>query len=158
MLMTGCGLEGPIPSPPKRDAPAAANQSPEQKPAATGKAAPEKVAGHGFGREKSTAETKPGTVREKAAVGVGERGRGYGGDPITAAIKARWSAEERIVFDKIRHDLDIYKADKGQFPRDFQEFKKEILSPSNLKLPPLPTGDSYSYDPIGGELLVEHSK
>ena len=64
-------------------------------------------------------------------MGAGERGRDYGGDPITAAIKARWSAEEKIVFDRIRHDLDVYKADKGQFPKDYQEFMKGIsLSPA----------------------------
>jgi len=150
-LLAGCGLEGPIPSGPKRDVATPA-------PAPAQQAASEKPAGSAPSPAKSTAETKPGRVREKAAVGAGERGRGYGGDPITAAIKARWSAEERIVFDRIRHDLDLYKAGKGQFPKDYQEFNKEILIPGNLKLPPLPEGDSYSYDPIGGELMVEHSK
>ena len=134
----------------------AAKGSGDQK---TSEQAASQATGSGAGTARTSGETKPGTVREKAAVGAGERGRGYGGDPITAAIKARWTAEEATAFGRIRHDLDIYKADKGQFPKDYEEFEKEILIPNNLKkLPPLPAGDSYIYDPIGGELLVEHSK
>ena len=47
--------------------------------------------------EKATAEQKPGMVREKAAVGIGEKGRGYGGDMITVPVKALWTAKEKIV-------------------------------------------------------------
>ena len=44
MLLTGCGLDGPIPGAPKRDAPRGRQVSrAEQKPAAAEKAAPEKA-------------------------------------------------------------------------------------------------------------------
>ncbi len=158
VLMTGCGLEGPIPSGPKRDGAAPVSPPSETKPAAGAKAAPEGAAVHGAGASKSTAETKPGTIREKADVGAGEKGRGYGGDPISAALKARWSVEEKLTYGRIRQALDLYKAEKGQFPSDYEAFRKEILVPNNFKLPKLPEGDNYSYDPIAGDLMVEHTK
>ncbi len=156
MLTTGCGLEGPIPSAPKRDAPPPAPiQSSEQKPAAVEKTAPEKSAGSAAGKEKATVETKPGTVREKAAVGMGEKGRGYGGGIVTMPLRTIWNAREMLVLDQIKEAMKLYKASEGHAPKTKEEFMDKIIKANNLKLPTLPEGHSYVYDPNTEELLVE---
>ena len=159
MLMTGCGLDGPTPSKPKSDAVPPPSQSSEQKPLASEKAAPEKAAVHEAGPGKPTAEPKPDAVREKAAVGMGEKGRGYGGGVITTPIKAMWSAREKVFLDQMYHALDLYKADHdGHAPKTQDEFMQQIIKENHLQLPALPEGERYVYDPNTGELMVEKPK
>ncbi|MEI8372386.1 MAG: hypothetical protein WCJ35_06060 [Planctomycetota bacterium] len=148
MFTTGCGLEGPIPSGPKPDVPAV-NKAVE--PNATEKNAPENQKTP----EKTTAEMKPGTVREKAAVGMGEKGRGYGGDMITMPVKTMWTVREQIVLGQIRKALDLYKASEEHFPKTHQEFMDRIIKENHLQLPTLPAGHRYVYDPDTDELMVE---
>ncbi len=148
MLTTGCGLDGPIPSGPKPDIPAA-NKAAE--PNATEKHSPDNQKTP----EKTTAETKPGTVREKAAVGMGEKGRGYGGDMITMPLRTVWTAKEQIVLGQIRNSLDLYKASEEHAPKTHQEFMEKIIKANHLQLPTLPTGHRYVYDPSTEELMVE---
>ena len=98
MVAAGCGLEGPIPRAPKHDEPVV-NKAAESKVDAKGSGADpkasERAAGSGRipktgwqrrGAAKTSGETKPGVVREKAAVGAGEKGRGYGGDMVTMPL------------------------------------------------------------------------
>ena len=59
--------------------------------------APEKRTGNASNAAKPTAEPKPGTVREKAAVGMGEKGRGYGRDMTTVPLMAMWAVKERLL-------------------------------------------------------------
>jgi hypothetical protein len=143
MLATGCGLDGPIPSGPKREATGPAS---EQKPG---------VAAPGAGAEKAKADQNPGTAREKAAVGMGEKGRGYGSDMITMPVKAMWTAKEKIVLDQMHHALDLYKASQGHAPKTQQEFMDRIIKENHLQLPTLPAGHRYVYDPDTEELMVE---
>ena len=100
------------PGPPKGNAPTAAGQSPENRPAIT-----EKAAADGPPAGATAAGTKPATIREKAAVGMGEKGRGYGGGMETVAVMAMWRAEEKIVLDQIHHDMDLYKGSTTARPR-----------------------------------------
>ena len=94
-------------------------------------------------------------VTEKAAVGVGEKGRGYGKDMITVSVMAYWQAKERITFDQIQHAMDLYKAEHdGKPPKTQQEFMDRIVKENNLHLPALPAGHSYFYDPEDGSLNV----
>jgi hypothetical protein len=155
LLTTGCGLEGPVPSRRKHDE--AAVTKPAES-ATTGNRKPvEKPAVSKPDTEVRAAGQKPGTIREKAAVGMGEKGRGYGGDMITIPFKAYWSAKEMITLDLIKHDLDLYKAGDGQGkgPKTQEEFMAKIIKANDIKLPPLPAGQRYVYDPDKEELLVE---
>ncbi len=157
VFATGCGLEGPIPSKPKSDAPAS-NTAPEPNAAAASsgdKKAPDKVAGKAPGAVKLTGEQKPGTVREKAAVGMGEKGRGYGGGIVTMPLRTIWNAREMLVLDQIKEAMKLYKASEGHAPKTKEEFMDKIIKANNLKLPTLPEGHSYVYDPNTEELLVE---
>ena len=98
------------------------------------KAARAKRPGSRIGAEKSSAAQRPGTVREKAAVGMGEKGRGYGGDMITMPVKAMWTAKDKIVRDQIQQALDLYKATRDA-PKSHEEFMDRIIKENNFNYP-----------------------
>jgi hypothetical protein len=105
------------------------------------------------------ASEPPATVREKAGVGSGEKGRGYGGGPVTTPVAAYFSVRERLVFDaEIPHALDLYKATEGHAPRSQDEFMRDIVTANRIRLPTLPPGHRYVYDPKSEQLMVEHPK
>ena len=148
LLLAGCGLEGPVPRDPQRDD--ASTNKPGGPVAVKQAAVEKKLPGGGGG-----AGSKPGMLREKAAVGMGEKGRGYGGDMISVSVMALWNAKQRIVLDQMHHALELYKATEGHLPKTQEEFMEKIIKANNLKLPELPPGQHYVYDPKTGELMVE---
>ena len=100
-------------------------------------------------------------VREKAAVGMGEKGRGYGGDGfISTPIKTLWQTKERLALMQIDQAIQIYKASDGEGhgPKSHQEFMDKIIKAHHIPLPELPQGHRYVYDPAKEELLVEQPK
>ena len=139
VLMTGCGLEGPVPSAPKSDT--AANNTP----------APNAVAAHPGG-EKKSAETQQGMAREKLEIGSGEKGRGYGEGFIAMPLKALWSVKSKLAADQVHHALELYKASQGHPPKTHQEFMDRIINENHIQLEALPAGSSYLYDPSQGEI------
>ena len=152
LLIAGCGLEGPVPSGPKHEA---TTPAPANAPSAPNSAATDKAVTRG-GPARPGAEARPGTVREKAAVGMGEKGRGYGGDMITVPLMALWRVQERVVLEKMHHDLELYKAEHdGQPPKTEKEFMDKIIKENNVHLPTLPARHRYVYDPAAGELMIE---
>ncbi len=188
MLITGCGLDGPVPRKPQTEAAAPASQPAETKPdeadktptekanadkvaaqdASTQKPATEKTPGRtrsktpGRTREKTpdtVREETPGTVREKAAVGMGEKGRGYGGGIagiITTPIHVMFTAQETITLQRIDEATKYYRAEHdGQPPKTQDEFMDKIIKANNIRLPTLPQGERYVYDPKTGELMIE---
>ena len=91
-------------------------------------------------------------VREKAAVGMGEKGRGYGGDGfISTPIKTLWQTKERLALMQIDQAIQIYKASDG-------EDNQITVMVRHIPLPELPQGHRYVYDPAKEELLVEQPK
>lgn len=63
---------------------------------------------------------------------------------------------------QITHQMNNFRANnRGKSPKDFIQYKKEILDPLGITLPELPNGDSYVFDPNRGktgELLVRTKK
>lgn len=101
----------------------------------------------------------PETERVKAAVGVGKKGRSLDGESgmIVTPVKAFFSVQEKLAFEvQLRKALDLYKATNGNFPKSQAEFDTHIAS--QVKLPQLPAGHKYVYDPQQGELQVERPK
>ncbi len=96
--------------------------------------------------------------REVAEVGVGKKGRNYGGGIISEPIRQRFRIEQRIVFLNIQHSLNQYKALHDRLPRTHEEFMKEIVEEGGLTLPELPQGERYVFDPEKGELMVERPR
>jgi hypothetical protein len=99
-----------------------------------------------------------GRVRERAASGAGKKGR-YGLGVITVPLSTYWRAQERITYEaQVKHSLDLYRATHGSFPKTKEEFEEQILKPARIKLPELPEGHRYVYDPEKGELQVERPR
>jgi hypothetical protein len=102
-----------------------------------------------------------GTERVKAEKGVGLKGRSldqYEGIVVTPA-KAFFSAKERIAFEiQVPHALQLYEATNGEGPKTHDDFMRDIIQANQIKLPILPPGAKYVYDPATKQLMVERPK
>ena len=97
--------------------------------------------------------------RWKAEAGVGKKGRGLGRGVVTTPIRAYFRTRQKLVFDmQVRPAVRLYRAQHEHFPKSHEEFMKEIIKKNNIKLPELPAGHSYVYEPQTGELMVESSR
>jgi hypothetical protein len=106
------------------------------------------------------AQAKPpeNVVREEAKVGVGKRGRGYEPGLVTTPVAAYFSARERIIFEiQIPQAMKLYKAQNEHGPKTQEEFMK-IIKEQGVRLPDLPDGHRYVYDPATEQLMVERPK
>lgn len=98
--------------------------------------------------------TDEGTLVE-AKAGVGKKGRGYGGDIYTEPLKARWTTEQKLIFDvQIPKAMSLFEATKERYPDSHSEFMKVIIEENGIQLPELPTGQEYVYLPEKGKLMV----
>ena len=96
------------------------------------------------------------TVREPAAPGMGKKGRDYGTGPVATPVGTLFYAKEKITYDQIRRGLDLYKASHEDYPKTHEEFMAEIVEAGGIKLPELPQGQRYVYDPETHTLMIEH--
>lgn len=72
------------------------------------------------------------------------------GGALGTELKALPWAKNKITFDMIKYNLNIYDADKSHFPTSHKEFIDDFLPnyyPAALPLPKLEPGDAYLYDP-----------
>ena len=97
-------------------------------------------------------------VTVKAEAGVGRRGRGYGGGMVTEPIKQYFHARQRINFLMLENAIRNYKTLNGRMPTSHDEFMKEIVEANAVRLPELPDGQEYVYDPDREELMVRRPK
>lgn len=99
-----------------------------------------------------TKELRPATA------GAGRQGQGYGGGVITEPIRQRFLIEQKLVFDvQIQQAMNLYKAQspQGRGPATHEEFMQKIIKANQIKLPELPVGERYLYDPAAEQLMVE---
>jgi len=125
---------------------------PPQPPSQT--AAPNTTAIPGAAAPPATTEAPPDRNRSLAQAGVGKKGQGYGGGIITEPIRARFRIEQKVIFDYIKHDMDLFKGLNNRAPKSHEEFMKEIIEANGRELPELPPGEKYVYDPKTEELWV----
>jgi hypothetical protein len=93
-------------------------------------------------------------IREKAEVGMGRKGH-YGQGFIMTPLSTFWRTKEMVAYRvQVPEALKLYKATNGYYPKTQEEFVREILTPNGIKLPELPQGHFYVYDPEKGELQV----
>jgi hypothetical protein len=101
------------------------------------------------------------TERVRAEKGVGIKGRSldqYEGAVVTPA-KAFFSTKERIAFEiEVPKALQLYEASSGESPKTNQEFMDNVIKANQIKLPMLPPGHKYVYDPETKQLMVERPK
>ena len=96
--------------------------------------------------------------RQVAEVGVGKKGRNYGGGVVSEPIRAMFRTEQRMQLLQVRQALDLYKASNGYFPKTHEVFIKDIIEVNSIQLPELPDGERYVYDPETSELMVERPR
>jgi hypothetical protein len=98
----------------------------------------------------------PGMTAEKADVGSGDKGRGYGEGVIATPVATYFAARERIMFTiQIPEFVRAYKFEhdfKG--PKSNEEFMEKIIKKNHVQLPTLPPGHQYWYDAKAEELQV----
>ena len=131
-------------------APAAAPQSAAPQPSGTLPGLP----GVNLPGQPQSPQPQPGVVTEKAAPGLTGKGN-YGPGVVTTPISVYFQAQERVILLQVQHAIDLYEASNGQKPKTEEEFMKQIIEANQIKLPQLPAGSKYKYDPQKGELLVE---
>ena len=140
-------------APPTSNLPVAPAQPPAAMPPA---AAAEQGAPVASATPQNGGDPTPGADREKAVRGSGVKGRRYGGGVVTEPVRQYFRLQQASVFEiQIPHDLGLFKAEHNRFPKDWAEFKREILEPASIQLPELPEGERYVFDAKEGELMVE---
>lgn len=96
--------------------------------------------------------------RVEATVGtVGTRGRSYGGGIVSEPVSQLFKQKDRIQLMQLEQALKLYKAEHGALPRSHEEFMQKIVNNRQygIRLPELPPGHRYVWDPKQGKLLVE---
>ncbi len=107
-------------------------------------------------RDQPQADTDEATTQlEKAEVGVGTKGKDYGGGIITEPARVFFRVEERITFQQVEHAQNLFKAEHGQFPQSHEEFMEKVIEANQIALPGLPDGAEYWYDAESAELMIK---
>ncbi len=112
-----------------------------------------------------TASTPPDstapTESMKAQVGTGIQGRSLDnetgiGKMISAPVSAFFAVKERVAFDiQIPQALRLFRATEGRCPKSHEEFMDKIIKANQIKLPALPPGAVYRFNPELCELWVD---
>ncbi len=74
-------------------------------------------------------------------------------NPIGAS-KAYGPAVEKISKLYIDQAVNLFWAEKGRYPRDYNEFMEKIIKQNQIKLPVLPGNLEYQYDAANHKLVV----
>jgi len=105
-------------------------------------------------------QNEDNTVTVQAAPGMTGRGTNYNtstNNPmsiITVPISTLFSTRERLVLQQVDHAMNLYKGEHGNTPSSHEEFMRKIIQENNIRLPRLPEGQNYVYDPSDGVLKV----
>jgi hypothetical protein len=135
--------EAPKPPPaPPEEAFTAEEKKPAPPPKATGPVSP---------------TPPPGMTMEKAQVGSGDKGRGYGGGLIGTPVSTYFAARERIFFEiQLPEFIRAFEFENDRPPKSNEEFWEKIIKKNGLesRMPTLPPGHRYVYDPKLKQLMV----
>ena len=97
-------------------------------------------------------------IREPARAGISDPSK-YDKNIATTPLTAAFSINQQLVFEaSIPKALEIFEGTRNRKPNSHQEFMREIITKSNIRLPPLPPDYRYVYDPERGELMVEYPR
>jgi hypothetical protein len=147
LILTGCSGEDPFEAAGSRSAAPNALGVTTDTVDSVGSAAP----------KQQTDQPKPPPKREKAQAGVTGRGN-YGQGFVLTPFSTYVRVQEKMVFEQVKQALNLYKGEKGHMPKSHEEFMEKIVKFNNLKLPELPAGKKYVYDPEKGELFVSEPR
>ena len=71
-----------------------------------------------------------------------------------ASLKAYSTTVQKISKMHIQQALNLYYAEHGKYPKDYEEFMTKIIKQNNITLPVLPGDLKYQYDVENHELVV----
>lgn len=100
-------------------------------------------------------QPQPNTVTEKAQPGATGKGNYGGPGVVTTPISVYFQAQERLIYDSVTYAVKLFEAEHGYKPKTEEEFMKKVIEANQIRLPQLPPGSKYKYDPQTGELMVE---
>lgn len=92
-----------------------------------------------------------------AKVGVGAKGRSLDNESGVLVTPARslFAFQERAVFQiEIPKAMQLFEATESRKPKTHEEFMSRVVEANNIRLPRLPDGQRYRYDPQSGDLMV----
>ena len=75
-------------------------------------------------------------------------------DPITLSGNVYVVAIGQTAIGNIKHAIDLYQAENGRYPANYDEFMTEIIKKNNIALPVLPSYQEYFYDEKEHKLQV----
>ena len=93
-------------------------------------------------------------AKEQKAGGVATQPRITAKDPILLTGNAYVSIVSQAASLNIKHALDLYQAETGEFPKTTEEFMEKIIKANNVALPKLPFYQEYGYDAPNHKLVV----
>ena len=91
-----------------------------------------------------------------AQPGVGKHSRNLiGKGLLVTPVRTLFTAKEKAVFEiQIPHALQLHKALHGHAPKSHDEFMQTIIRENQIRLPELPAGQTYEFDPKQEKLIV----
>ena len=92
--------------------------------------------------------------KERAAGAKEVKPKITGNDPITVTGNAYTAMVGRTEQLKIKHQLDLWANLNGRYPKDYDEFKREIIDAAGIRLTQLPYYQKYGYDADKHELVI----
>lgn len=75
-------------------------------------------------------------------------------NPVTAPLEAYGPMVEQISKAEIEHAVKLFQAMNGRYPKDHDEFMREVIKKNRIQLPVLPGDKRYEYDVQNHELVV----
>jgi hypothetical protein len=67
-------------------------------------------------------------------------------NPITGALEAYGPILEKHFKGQTKHAIELYRAEHGVYPKDYEEFMEKVVIQGQIWLPVLPGKWKYSYD------------
>ena len=98
---------------------------------------------------------KDRSTPQVAQMGVGKKSSTITMEGVVATpVRALFVVEEKTVFEiQIPHTMNTFKALHGRAPNSHEEFMEKIIG-NQIRLPELPDGNRYQYDPQTEQLMV----
>lgn len=75
-------------------------------------------------------------------------------NPITGALEAYGPALEKHFKGQVNYAIELFRAEKGRYPNDYEEFMEVVVKQGQIKLPVLPGDWKYSYDEEAHDIKV----
>jgi hypothetical protein len=119
----------------------------------TAETAPPPERAHGEILGQRTQDIRPSTPEASKGTVVAES-RITSRDPITLSGNAYVVAIGRTSMGNIKHAIDLYQAENGRYPANYDEFMTQIIKANNIALPVLPGYQEYFYDEQEHKLQV----